>query len=52
MTREIGKKIGIKLPLYPKTPLHDLRVGLRESLLSRRLFLHTCITIGVIARKP
>lgn len=51
-TREIFKKIGIRLPLYPRIPgLHHVRASIRRTLLTSALPLHTGLSIGVIARK-
>ena len=51
-TREVLKKAGIRLPLYPRIPvLHAVRAALRRSLLTTPLPLHTGLSIGVIARK-
>ncbi|MCU0454312.1 MAG: class I SAM-dependent methyltransferase [Bacteroidetes bacterium] len=51
-TREVLKKAGIRLPLYPRIPvLHALRASIRKPLLTTLLPLHTGLSIGVIARK-
>lgn len=50
--REVLKKAGFRLPLYPRIPvLHGLRAQVRRSLLSTPLPLHTGLSIGVVARK-
>jgi ubiquinone/menaquinone biosynthesis C-methylase UbiE len=53
VAREIFKKLGIKLPLYPS--LHPFlsrsRARLRASLLETSLPLHSGISIGVVGRK-
>ncbi len=50
--REVLKKFGLQLPLYPRIPiLHSLRAIVRRSLLSTPLPLHTGLSIGVVARK-
>jgi SAM-dependent methyltransferase len=52
--REGLKKLGLRLPLYPpRVPvIGEVRRRIREALLRRRAALHTCFSIGVIARKP
>jgi ubiquinone/menaquinone biosynthesis C-methylase UbiE len=51
-TREVLKKVGVTLPLYPRIPgLHPLRASIRRTLLNTPLPLHTGLSIGVIARK-
>jgi hypothetical protein len=51
-TREVLKKVGVRLPLYPRLPLlHRLRASIRRLLLNTSLPLHTGLSIGVIARK-
>ncbi len=54
MAREALRKVGLKLPLYPRlfSPATKLRARVRESMLEMRLALHTALSIGVIARKP
>ncbi|MBI4417847.1 MAG: methyltransferase domain-containing protein [Ignavibacteriales bacterium] len=51
--REMGKRIGIRLPLKPILipGLTRLRASVRARLLETALPLHTGISIGVIARK-
>ncbi|MGB9561252.1 MAG: class I SAM-dependent methyltransferase [bacterium] len=51
--REIGKKAGIKLPLYPpKVPvLWKIRKSIRERLRDTRFALTTGIAIGVVGIK-
>ncbi|MGH2566797.1 MAG: class I SAM-dependent methyltransferase, partial [Bacteroidota bacterium] len=51
--RELLKKIGIRLPLYPQWfgPLSNIRSDLRRRLLQTSLPLFTGISIGVVARK-
>lgn len=51
--RELLKKIGVTLPLYPTLakPLTNLRSRLRARLLMTSLPLHTGISIGVVAAK-
>lgn len=52
VTREILKKAGVKLPLYPKLHiLTGLRSSLRTFLQKTSLPLYTGISIGVIGRK-
>ena len=51
-SREVLKKFGLILPLYPKVPgLSRLRSSARSALLKTSLPLFTGISIGVIARK-
>jgi ubiquinone/menaquinone biosynthesis C-methylase UbiE len=51
--REILKKAGIKLPLYPVIfkPVSNLRARVREKLSRFRVAFYTFISIGVVARK-
>ncbi|MBI3787970.1 MAG: class I SAM-dependent methyltransferase [Ignavibacteriales bacterium] len=51
--REVGKKIGIDLPLYPSfgTSLRAFRTQLRLSLLKTSLPLYSGISIGVVGKK-
>jgi ubiquinone/menaquinone biosynthesis C-methylase UbiE len=51
--REVFKKIGIKLPMYPRVCgiVTQLRKRARELSLSRKLALYTSISIGVIGQK-
>ena len=53
-TREALKKIGVKLPLYPKRlPLISrLRDRLRDRLRRKTWALYTFMDIGVVGRKP
>jgi SAM-dependent methyltransferase len=53
VVREVLKKVGWTLPLYPKVakPLTALRAWTREKLLASPLPLHTGISIGVVATK-
>lgn len=53
VTREVLKKAGILLPLYPKTLklLSRLRAQVRQAFWRTPLLLYTGISIGVIARK-
>lgn len=53
VTREVMKKIGVQLPLYPQPikPLSKLRTSVREALWRTPLPLYTGISIGVIAKK-
>jgi ubiquinone/menaquinone biosynthesis C-methylase UbiE len=53
MTRELFKKVGIKLPMYPQVGgvITRLRNRIREMALSRKLALYTSISIGAIGRK-
>lgn len=52
--REGVKKVGVRLPLYPRSipMIGEIRREIREGLLRRRVALYTCFSIGVIARKP
>jgi len=51
-SREVLKKIGLRLPQYPRIPvLHALRATFRRSLLNTSLPLHTGLSIGVVAKK-
>lgn len=54
MVREIFLKLGIKLPLYPKSflILGKLRQRFRERMLYHPLSFYTFMSIGVIAKKP
>jgi ubiquinone/menaquinone biosynthesis C-methylase UbiE len=51
--REIIKKIGIIVPMYPRFlgPLTRRFYQLQERLRNKRLFLCTVLSIGIIARK-
>jgi SAM-dependent methyltransferase len=51
--RELLKKVGLTLPLYPTLgkPLANLRSRIREQLLATPLPLHTGISIGVVGVK-
>lgn len=51
--REVCKKIGINLPLYPSLgkPLRAFRTRLRLSLLKTSLPLYSGISIGVVGKK-
>lgn len=53
ITREVLKKFGIKLPLYPQVggDITQLRKRVREMALCRKLALYTSISIGVIGQK-
>lgn len=53
VVRELLKKVGWTLPLYPTTakPLTNLRSRTREQLLRTPLPLYTGISIGVVAAK-
>jgi len=46
------KGTGIRLPMYPRTPLGGLAERMRTRLRRSRLMLHTTIVIGVVAQKP
>jgi ubiquinone/menaquinone biosynthesis C-methylase UbiE len=52
-TREVLKKVGIRLPLAPQPmkPLSSARARVRHALLGTPLPLYTGVSIGVIARK-
>ena len=51
--REIGRKIGVKLPLYPTIipGARAVRVKLRQSLEGSAFHLNTSLSIGIIAEK-
>jgi len=51
--REIGKSIGVRLPLYPPgIPfVKNIRRKIRTTLFRTRLPLYTGISIGIVARK-
>jgi ubiquinone/menaquinone biosynthesis C-methylase UbiE len=53
MIRELLKKVGVKLPMYPQVGgvLTRLRTRIREQVSHRKLALYTSISIGVIGRK-
>ncbi len=53
IVREILKKIGIKLPLYPRgiRPLRRLRNRLRQLFSEKKWAYYTFLDIGVIAEK-
>lgn len=53
VSREVGKKIGINLPLYPSLGkfLHTFRSQLRSWLLKTPLPLYSGISIGVVGKK-
>jgi ubiquinone/menaquinone biosynthesis C-methylase UbiE len=51
-SREVLRKAGIRLPLYPKIPLlHSLRRKVRESLRDRIVAINTALSVGVIGQK-
>jgi len=52
--REIGKKIGIGLPLHPLgiPVIRRIRQAIRSKLLQTSIPLYTGISIGIIAEKP
>ncbi len=51
--REIGKSIGVRLPLYPPgiPVIKTIRQVIRFKLLNTRLPLYTGISIGIVAKK-
>jgi ubiquinone/menaquinone biosynthesis C-methylase UbiE len=51
--REIMKKFGVTLPMYPKFlgTLTDRFYNLQNRLRKKRLFLYTVLSIGIIAKK-
>jgi len=51
--REVFKKLGIRLPLYPSfhSSLSRLRARLRQAMMRTPLPLHTGISIGVVGKK-
>jgi SAM-dependent methyltransferase len=51
--REIGKKIGIALPMYPRFfgPVTRTFYQLQKRLRKKRLFMYTTLSIGIIAKK-
>jgi SAM-dependent methyltransferase len=51
--REIGKKAGITLPMYPRYfgGLTRAFYRLQERLRRKRLFMYTTLSIGIIAKK-
>jgi len=52
VTREALRKIGIKLPLYPKIPLvFSIRKLLRNTLRDTPIAYYTALSMGVIGRK-
>jgi ubiquinone/menaquinone biosynthesis C-methylase UbiE len=53
LTRELFKKVGIKLPMYPQIGglLAQLRKRIRERASHGKLALYTSLSIGVIGRK-
>jgi ubiquinone/menaquinone biosynthesis C-methylase UbiE len=53
VTREIAKRLGLRLPLYPpRIPgIHSMRRRLKSLLLRQNWMLNTVMDIGVIARK-
>jgi len=52
MLREMLKKFGVRLPLYPRIPLlSQLRRWIRQKLLHTPLPLYTGLSIGVIGKK-
>jgi ubiquinone/menaquinone biosynthesis C-methylase UbiE len=52
VTREALRKIGIKLPLYPKIPLvFPIRKLLRNTLRDTPIAYYTALSMGVIGRK-
>jgi ubiquinone/menaquinone biosynthesis C-methylase UbiE len=53
MLREVGKKVGVRMPLYPPgiPLLKDIRKHMRTKLLKTTLPLYTGISIGIIAQK-
>ncbi|MAT39834.1 MAG: methyltransferase type 11 [Ectothiorhodospiraceae bacterium] len=53
MFREAGRKIGLKLPLYPVIfpPVRSLRSKIRKNMDGTWLKLNTALSIGIIAEK-
>ncbi|MGA9365559.1 MAG: class I SAM-dependent methyltransferase [Bacteroidota bacterium] len=53
IAREVFKKAGVRLPMYPQVGgvITRLRNRVRETALSRKLALYTSISIGVIGQK-
>lgn len=53
ITREIGKRMGITLPMYPRFfgGITQAFYRLQERLRKKRLFLYTVLSIGIIAKK-
>ncbi|MDZ7270069.1 MAG: class I SAM-dependent methyltransferase [candidate division KSB1 bacterium] len=54
MLRELFRRVGIRLPMYPPMckPVQSLRARVRRAVLRRPLWLNTCMDIGVVARRP
>lgn len=54
LTREAGRKAGLRLPLEPRgpEPIGHARRALRERLLAPRAARYVAHTIGVVARRP
>lgn len=52
MVREALRKVGIKLPLYPKIPfLYSIRKALRLALRDTPIAYYTALSMGVIGKK-
>lgn len=53
IVREIGKKVGVVLPMYPRFfgAITRAFYHLQNRLRKKRLFLYTVLSIGIIARK-
>jgi ubiquinone/menaquinone biosynthesis C-methylase UbiE len=51
--REMGKKAGMALPMYPRFfgPITQAFYRLQERLRKKRLFMYTTLSIGIIAKK-
>jgi len=53
IVREILKKIGLIIPMYPRKfePFHSIRVKIREFLIRRKFSFYLFLNIGVIGKK-
>jgi len=54
LLREVFKRIGIRLPMYPKgiTILRNLRAQIRTRITKHSWSWYTCLDLGAIAEKP